>query len=76
MGAGWDIATGELPHGLIGMKANGRKETCGEPDVMVLSMNGPSVANLEFGVVLIYTNRMQCHLGSPLGRQTSMSHLN
>ena len=68
MGAGWDIGTGELAPVPIGIKANGGKETCGEPD-------GDGVINLEFGVALICTSRMQCHLGSPLGRQTSMSYL-
>ena len=32
MGAGWDIGIGELSPGLIGMKADGGKEACGEPD--------------------------------------------
>ena len=73
MGAGWDIGIGELPPGLIGMKAYGGKETCGEPD-------GDGVINEwficgQFGMVLTYTSSMQCHLGSPLGRQTSMSYL-
>ena len=41
MGAGWDIGIGDLPPGLIGMKADGGKETCGKP-------NGDGVINEWF----------------------------
>ena len=64
-----------MPPGVIGMKADGGKETCGEPDSDGVINECSSVANLEFGVDLTYTSSMQCHLGNPLGRQTSMSYL-
>ena len=47
MGAGWDIGIGELPPGLIGMKADGGKKHVVSLMVMGLSMNGSSVANVN-----------------------------